>query len=136
MKILDIGCGRNKYKSITKGDIVISLDRVKLHRVDIVHDLEKFSLPFRDNEFDKVIAFHVLEHIKNFIPLMAELHRIMKAGAILEIKVPFYSAQVCNIMIQRIKDFSPFLPLITLVKVHLPTKLMEVEYNSKLKKEK
>jgi len=92
MKILDIGCGRNKYKSITKEDIVISLDRVKLHRVDIVHDLEKFSLPFRDNEFDKVIAFHVLEHIKNFIPLMAELHRIMKAGAILEIKVPFYSA--------------------------------------------
>ena len=60
MKILDIGCGRNKRKD------AIGIDIVKLEGVDIVCNLEE-GLPFKDNTFDLVYASHILEHIHNFI---------------------------------------------------------------------
>jgi predicted SAM-dependent methyltransferase len=63
MKILDVGCGNNKYKG-NKGDIVIGIDKVKLKGVDVVHDIEKTPWPFKTNEFDCVICSHVLEHGK------------------------------------------------------------------------
>jgi len=30
-------------------------------------------LPFKDNSVDEILAYHVLEHIHNFIPLMHDL---------------------------------------------------------------
>ncbi|MEM2954453.1 MAG: class I SAM-dependent methyltransferase [Candidatus Nanoarchaeia archaeon] len=78
MKILDIGCGLRKYKPKQKNARVIGLDIVKLPGVDVVHDLEKSPLPFKDNEFDTVIANHVLEHVKNLISVIHEIWRITK----------------------------------------------------------
>ncbi|MEM4714257.1 MAG: class I SAM-dependent methyltransferase [Candidatus Nanoarchaeia archaeon] len=75
MKILDIGCGLRKYK-LKKNAKVIGLDVIKLPGVDVVHDLEKTPLPFKDNEFDIVIANHVLEHVKNLISVIHEIWRI------------------------------------------------------------
>ncbi|MEM5801770.1 MAG: class I SAM-dependent methyltransferase [Candidatus Aenigmatarchaeota archaeon] len=89
-KILDLGCGRNKYKT-NEAAIVVGLDKYPFEGVDIVHDLEKTPLPFNDNEFDEIIASHILEHIQNFIPLMEELHRILKPSGILHIYVPHAS---------------------------------------------
>jgi predicted SAM-dependent methyltransferase len=72
MKILDLGCGKNKFKSSNTSDIVIGMDKYSLEGVDVVHDLEKTPYPFNDNEFDEIRAHHVLEHIQNFFGLMEE----------------------------------------------------------------
>lgn len=89
-KILDLGCGKNKY--VEDSYEIIGTDSTKLPDVDVVHDLEKTPLPFGDSEFDGVYASHVLEHITNFFPLMEDIHRITRNGGKVIIKVPFYAS--------------------------------------------
>jgi len=81
-KRLNLGCGIN----IEKGSI--NLDGVKLKGVDVVHDLNKFPYPFKDNTFDEVFADNVLEHLNDLQKPLEELSRICKPNAILEIIVP------------------------------------------------
>lgn len=88
MRVLDVGCGKNKHT--IEGAEVIGIDNVALPSVDVVHDLNK-PLPFKDNEFDMVICSYVLSHIENFFGLMMEIHRIAKPDALVKITVPFYS---------------------------------------------
>jgi hypothetical protein len=54
------------------------------------------------------MANHVLEHINNFIPLMHELHRICKKGAIIKIRTPFYSAWGQFVDPTHVRFFTPF----------------------------
>lgn len=72
---LDIGCGGNKQP----GPDIIGMDARKLAGVDIVHDLEEFPWPLPDSCVRVAFASHFLEHVKpwKFLPLMAELHRVM-----------------------------------------------------------
>lgn len=91
MKILDIGCGNKKYISNNKDDVVIGLDVAKLPAVDKVHNLEKFPWPFQKNEFDIIIANHILEHMSDLIKVMEEIWKISKPGAIIKINVPFFA---------------------------------------------
>lgn len=91
MKILDLGCGKNKYKGKNKEDIVIGVDKIKIPDVDVVWNLEKFPWPFKNNEFDLVITSYVIEHISDLIKLMEEIHRISKKNAIVDIRVPYFS---------------------------------------------
>lgn len=84
MKKLNFGCG----KDIRKG--YINVDIVKLDGVDIVCDLNKQPYPFADEEFDEIYADNVLEHLDNFIDVMRELHRILKGGGKLIVKVPHF----------------------------------------------
>ena len=89
MKILDLGCGNNKHKSANPGDTVIGMDKAKLESVDVVHNLESVPYPFKDNEFDEIVAHHSIEHIENFFGLMEECHRILKPKGKLKIWVPY-----------------------------------------------
>ncbi len=108
MKILDIGCGNGKFKAEDPLDVVIGLDSVKLNGVDVVHDLEKTPLPLKNNEFDMVIAYHVLEHIRNFVPLMKEIWRITKENGVVKIKTPFYSSWGQFNDPTHVRFFTPF----------------------------
>ncbi len=86
-RVLEIGCG-NFPKM--KGEGVEYLDKEYADCKPLtVWDLEKTPLPYEDNTFDKVVASHVLEHIVNFMPLMKELHRILKKNGTLEAWVPY-----------------------------------------------
>jgi SAM-dependent methyltransferase len=91
MKILDVGCGRRKFKSPVRGDKVIGMDIIKLPGVDVLHNLEKFPWPFKKNEFDVIMANQVLEHTSDLIRVMEEIHRISKPHAIIKINVPFFA---------------------------------------------
>jgi SAM-dependent methyltransferase len=91
MKILDIGCGNNKYIGPNKKDKVIGIDSVKLDQVDVVHNLEKFPWPFKDNEFDRVVTNHCLEHLTDLVKTMEEIHRITKRNSLIEINVPYFA---------------------------------------------
>ncbi len=84
VKKLNMGCGSAPKKGY------INLDKIRLKGVDVVHDLNKFPYPFRDNEFDEVFADNVLEHLDNIIKVMEEIHRISKQGAIIKVIVPYF----------------------------------------------
>lgn len=86
MKKLNLGCGEN----IKEG--WLNLDSVALPGVDVVHDIEKIPFPFRDGEFDEILCRDVLEHVE-YIPVLKELHRILKAGGILRIQVPHFTSR-------------------------------------------
>lgn len=70
----------------------INLDLHQREGVDVVWDLADCNrpLPFADEEFDFIKAWHVLEHLyhEQYIHCMLELHRILKKGGVLSIKVP------------------------------------------------
>ena len=79
-KVLDIGCGyrANKYAN-TIADVQDLSNFYK--EKNFIKIIDK-KLPFKDNEFDFVIASHVIEHVKDFQFFIAELERISKKGYI------------------------------------------------------
>jgi ubiquinone/menaquinone biosynthesis C-methylase UbiE len=79
-KILDIGCGygANKFAN-TICDVQ---DLSKFYKDRNFIKLENKQLPFKDNEFDFVIASHVLEHVEDFKFFINELERVSKKGYI------------------------------------------------------
>jgi len=88
MKKLNLGCGND----IKKG--YVNLDFIKQPGVDIVHNLNKFPWPFKDNTFDEVYASHVLEHVDDLIKTMEEIIRISKPESKIKIRVPHFSCGV------------------------------------------
>jgi SAM-dependent methyltransferase len=84
-KILDVGCGQNKFAG------AIGIDANPLSHADVIHDLGTFPYPFNDSEFEEIICRHVIEHVPDVLAFVAELHRITKAGGRLKIVTPHYS---------------------------------------------
>ena len=85
MKILDLGCGLRKKEG------AIGIDSNPRSGADIIHDLNKFPYPFKDNEFDMIVCNHILEHLDDISKIVAEIYRIAKPMAIIVIKVPHFS---------------------------------------------
>ena len=83
-KVLNIGCGYTQFKTPN----VVNLDAFAICKPDVVHNLEKMPLPFKDEEFDLIIANHILEHVRGWWGVVGECARILKPGGVLEIWVP------------------------------------------------
>lgn len=83
--MLHVGCGMHKVPG------ALGVDITALPGVDVVLNLDEEPLPFSDNTFDIVYAHHVLEHLRNLPTVMSELHRVCKAGAHIDIVVPYYT---------------------------------------------
>ncbi|MEK6844141.1 MAG: methyltransferase domain-containing protein [Nanoarchaeota archaeon] len=88
MKRLNLGCGDD----IKKG--FVNMDFIKQQGVDVVHDINKFPWPFKNNTFDEIYASHVLEHIEDLTKTMKEIHRICKNKAKIIIRGPHFSCGV------------------------------------------
>jgi predicted SAM-dependent methyltransferase len=72
----------------------LTVDHDPLTNPDYLADLENLKLDIKDNEVEGIIAHHVFEHIgSGFFPLMQELYRVCKHGAILDIKVPHHRSE-------------------------------------------
>src|SRR5258707_3226640 len=84
-RILDVGCGLNKYPG------AIGIDRIAGTRADVLCDLDHFPYPFRDNSFDEVRAIHVIEHVADVIRTMEEFHRLLRNGGTVFIATPHYT---------------------------------------------
>ena len=78
--ILDIGCGYNANKFAT---IICDVQDLSKYYIDkkFIRLIEK-KLPFKDNEFDFVIASHVMEHVEDIEFFITELERVSKKGYI------------------------------------------------------
>jgi len=96
---LNLGCGND----IRKG--WINLDIFDNEGVDVVHNLNELPLPFEDEMFDVILCKDILEHV-NYIPLMGELHRILKEGGLIKIKVPHFTSKSNHIDPTHINTFS------------------------------
>lgn len=82
---LDVACGSNKMPGFFGVDIGGK-------DVDVTWDLEKFPWPFPDNSVDEIVCNHYIEHTKDLIAFMNELHRIMVPGGTALIRAPYYNS--------------------------------------------
>ncbi len=99
-KSLLLGAGHSRQKKVYlagqeewAGDLV-TLDMGADSKPDVLWDLENRPLPFKDEEFDELAAYDVLEHIgrmgdwRGWFDAFAEYHRILKPGGQFGIIVP------------------------------------------------
>jgi len=84
---LNLGCGTQ----IKEG--YVNLDIIKSPNVDVVHNLDKYPYPFKENQFDEILCKHVLGTLEDILKVLNELHRISKKGALIKILVPYYNSK-------------------------------------------
>lgn len=68
-----------------------SVDLVEMDGIDVVADLNDGLPDLPDNSVDEIMTQHTLEHVQNFMPLMRELHRVVRPGGKITITVPHFS---------------------------------------------
>ncbi len=81
---IDIGCGKHKEQG------TIGVDSFAYPGVDVVADINH-GLPFPTDTVQEVYAYHVLEHVDNFVFIMEEIWRVTKNGARVHVKIPHAS---------------------------------------------
>lgn len=84
MNKINLGCG----KDIKEG--YINLDIRQLKGVNIVHDLNNYPWPFKNNSFDEVYCRDSIEHLIDLHKAMTEIKRICRKNAVVRIIVPYY----------------------------------------------
>jgi predicted SAM-dependent methyltransferase len=86
MKI-ELGCGPNHDRAY------FGIDVCPHPGVDLVWDLEQVPLPLGDACCEEIRCSHVLEHVRNLIPLLNECQRLLVPGGTLMAVVP----QACDL---------------------------------------
>ena len=79
-KVLDIGCGYSANPHATT--ICDIQDFSKYYKNKTFVKITEKNLPFKDKEFDFVVASHVAEHVKDVTYFLNELSRVSKQGYI------------------------------------------------------
>ena len=78
--ILDIGCG---YTAHEKATVICDVqDLSEFYKNKKFIKLESKKLPFKDKEFNFVIASHVIEHVEDVSFFIKELERVSSKGYI------------------------------------------------------
>jgi hypothetical protein len=83
MQKLDLGCGSCKKTGF------IGLDVLKNQNVDIVTDLAKKRLPFKNNTVSEVFSSHFFEHIDSPSHILHEIIRVSIDNGKVEIWTPY-----------------------------------------------
>jgi len=83
---LNLGCG---YK-IKKG--WVNVDNFPLEGVDVVLDLNDKKWIWEDNSVDKIEMLAILEHLKDPLGVLKEIHRILKPNHQALIEVPHFTS--------------------------------------------
>lgn len=125
---LNLGCGEQILQGWDNYDINPCTDAVKYI------DLNKIPYPFPDNYADEILFSHVLEHLTTHpLDVMKELHRILKPGGRLIVKLPVNSNIVEHVHARfNIYYFNPILQnpvgqfVITSIKKNALFKLIKV----------
>lgn len=91
-RTLDIGCGTKPYEKCFNASQYVGLEinsasKQSLFHTDVRYD--GYAIPFRDNVFDSVLAFQVLEHVFEPDIFFGEIRRVLKPDGILLLTVPF-----------------------------------------------
>ena len=90
---LDVGCGNTP-----SGDVNVDLPGSDRHRDGIKLVTKKipnfiyasaYALPFRNNSFDEVVSFHLLEHLEVPLAALREMTRVSKS--VVTVVVPAFA---------------------------------------------
>ena len=109
-RVLDMGCGagRHAYEMFRRGGDVVAFDQDGDELAGVLElfgamrdagevpagaeaDIKQgdaLALPFADDEFDRVVASEVLEHIPADTEAIAELVRVLRPGGTIAVTVP------------------------------------------------
>jgi SAM-dependent methyltransferase len=99
--IVNLGCGKTRIPGS------IGVDRVAIPgSVDVVHNLNVTPYPFPDESVDEVHFYHVLEHLDDPVAKLEEIHRILKPGGVLHMRVPHFSSSGAFTDITHKRPFS------------------------------
>lgn len=99
---LRLGCGGDPAPGW------INHDLVPLSNVDVVHDLNEYPWPWKDNSIDEVHMKDVLEHLPDTIATMEELYRITKPGSSIYIAVPYWNSWEAITDPTHVRQFNEF----------------------------
>jgi SAM-dependent methyltransferase len=105
-RLLDAGCGegRHCFGALERGAHVVGLDLdfpslraaagglrkrgAELGQLGAMLKGNTFSLPFRDDSFDKVICSEVMEHVHDYRAAARELARVTRPGGMVAVTIP------------------------------------------------
>lgn len=82
---LNLGCGQFPKEGFLNVDVDTK------SKAQFLHDLSNYPYPFNSNHFELIEADHVFEHLPNVYDVMKEMHRLLKPGGKLIMRVPHYS---------------------------------------------
>jgi hypothetical protein len=97
---LDVGCGPNKRAGY------VGIDMSAYPGVDIVHDLNSFPWPVADSSVERTEIRNCLEHLRDTVAVMKELHRISQPGAKVFVEVPHFTSHDTYIDVTHTRTFS------------------------------
>jgi SAM-dependent methyltransferase len=96
-KILNVGCGTGgtlpvleKYGKVTNVDVSDEAIKFMKKAGYLVDKVTGIKLPYKDNSFDVIVAFDVLEHIKEHEDALVEWLRVVKKDGAILFTVPAY----------------------------------------------
>jgi len=108
--LLDVGCGEgfflfnaSKAGYVTKG-VELSRDAARYARKEFGMDVEAKpleELQLVENHFDVVTLWVVLEHVPYPLPLLKEVHRMLKPGGLLAVSTPNVGSMLAKILGKR-----------------------------------
>jgi hypothetical protein len=82
---IELGCGSHKRSGF------FGIDKTKTPEVDLVMDIERQPLPFRDGSVDYIYSSHMFEHLDREVSpilILREIVRVARHGATVEIWTP------------------------------------------------
>jgi len=85
-QVVDLGCGQNKFPS------ALGLDYAGNAHADVHHDLDVYPYPLASSSCDVVLLRNVIEHVRNVVGLMEEVHRIGRPDADVIVTTPHFSS--------------------------------------------
>src|SRR5271166_1555816 len=83
--LLNLGCGMRPREGF------FGVDLAPLPATDILADLNQPLTDLPDQSVVEITSRHTLEHVRELLPLMAEIHRICRPDARIDIVVPHFS---------------------------------------------
>jgi SAM-dependent methyltransferase len=110
-RLLDAGCGegRHCFGALERGARVVGLDldrdalraaagglRNRAHELGSLGEMIRgnaFTLPFRNETFDKVICSEVMEHVHDYRAAARELARVTKPGGMIAVTIPTLTSE-------------------------------------------
>lgn len=87
---LELGCGSQKEEGF------LGVDKFNTKEADVIHDLDETPWPLPQNNFSKINALDVIEHVEKPVQFIEEIHRVAEQGAEVIIRAPHQSSQNWN----------------------------------------